>query len=77
MPTTIKAPSSAILDSYANKFRVDAEGDEMRILFGNTDVGGMVTVHTIMILSTSNAIELGELILRSASSAPQSPIIFN
>ena len=71
------SPSTQVQEDYANRFQVDASSPETRIRFGNLGAGGEVDVHTTIVMSPRNAIELANLILRLVSLDPQKAVVLN
>ena len=71
------SPSTTVYEDYANRFQVDASSAETRIRFGNAGTGGEVIVHTSIVMSPRNAIELANLILRLVSLDPHKVVVLN
>ena len=71
------SPSTTLQEDYANRFQVDASSAETRIRFGNVGTGGEVDVHTTIVMSPRNAIELANLLLRLVSLDPQKVVVLN
>jgi len=70
-------PTTTVQEDYANRFQVDATSDETHIRFGNAGTGGEVSVHTSIVMSPRNAIELANLILRLVSLDPHKVVVLN
>ena len=68
---------STVQEDYANRFQVDGSSAETRIRFGNAGTGGDVDVHTTIVMSPRNALELANLILRLVSLDPQKVVVLN
>ncbi len=80
MPVTYKVkseeiPGSEITPQYVNRFHVVVDALHTRIIFGDAAVGLDATFHSVVVMSTSDALELArvlhETIETSKGNSPQ------